>query len=102
MGGAKAAEIAEAARAEALARVEGRVAVLVVLRLLVGVAQDLIGLADLLEPLLAGLVAGVQVRMILLGQLAVGLADLVVRGALLQAQDLVVISFLCHRDSPNS
>ena len=60
----------------------------------VTVAEDLIGLVDLLEAALRLLVPGVQVRVVLLGQAPVRLLDLRVRGALLNAQDLVVVPFL--------
>ena len=42
---------------------------------LVRVAQDVIGRGDLLELLLGGLIAGIEVRMQLLGELAVSLGD---------------------------
>src|SRR5699024_4916822 len=60
----------------------------------VAVAEDLIGLVDLLEAALRLLVPGVQVRVVLLGQAPVRLLDLRVRGALLNAQDIVVVPFL--------
>ena len=93
------AEAAEAAAAEAGVGIKGRKAVLVVARLLVRVGQHLIGLADLLEALLAGLVARMQVGVVFLGELAVRLLDLVVRGALAQAEHLIVVSFFRHKYS---
>ena len=71
-------------------------AVLVVLGPLVIVGQDLIGLVDLLEALLAALVSGVQVRMIFLGQLPVRLFYFFRLGAFLQAKHLIIVSFFCH------
>ena len=72
-------------------------AVLVIALALRGVAQHLVGLVDLLELGLGLLVAGIQVWVVLLGQLAVGLLDLIVRGGAVYAQHLVVISFIfCH------
>src|SRR5260221_7307534 len=65
--------IMEAAAAPgAMARVERRVAELVVGRALLRVAQRLVSLAKLLEFFLGGLVAGIFVRMIFDGEAAVG------------------------------
>jgi hypothetical protein len=89
-----------AAEAAALARAVGGVhagkAELIVLGALVGIAEDLVGLVDLLEFFLGFLVAGVIVRVILQGQLAVRLFDLLGAGALGDAQHLIVVSFFCH------
>ena len=52
---------------------------LVVLLALLGVAEHLVGLVDLLELRLGGLVAGVHVGMVLAGELAVRLLDLLLR-----------------------
>ena len=93
---AEVAEALEARAAEAGARVEGGVAVLVVLRALVVVGEDLVGLVDLLEALLAGLVARMQIGMVLLGELSICFFDLLGARALLQAEHLVVIAFVCH------
>ena len=93
----EAAEAPEAARAVTGVGVEGRVAELVVLLALVGIGEDLIGLVGLLEALLTGLVAGVLIGVVLLGDLAVCFFDLVLRGALRNAEHLVVITFICHR-----
>ena len=72
-------------------------AVLVIALALRGVTQHLVGLVDLLELGLGLLVAGIQVGVVLLGQLAVGLLDLIIRGGAVYAQHLVVISFIfCH------
>ena len=77
--------------------VHAGMAVLVIPGLLIGVRQDLIGLVDLLEVLLGILVAGIQVRMVLPGHFFICFFDLVLRGALGHAQDLVVITLvLCH------
>ena len=97
---AEAAEIAKPAAAEA-ARLGAVVAELVVLRPLLGVGQHLVGLVDLLELLLGGLVAGVHVRVVLLRQLAIGLLDGRLVRALLEAKDLVVVSFVSHYQSPS-
>jgi hypothetical protein len=97
----KAAEAAKSSKArgpvktaEALRRIEGRVTVLVILCALFRVAQNLSGLVYLLELRLGVLVAGVEVGVVLLRQLPVCLFDLFLRGALLQAEHLVIVPFL--------
>ena len=101
----KAAEPAEAAAAEAaevaVAAAEAAglgtvVAELVVLGALLGIGEHLIGLVDLLEALLGRLVPRVHVRVVLLGQRPVGLLDGRVVRVLGHAQNLVVVSFVCH------
>ena len=87
-------EAASAATAEALRT--HRVAVTVVFLTLLLIAEDIVGLGSLLELLLGGLVAGVLVRVVFDGQLAVSFLDLVSRGCLAHPKDLVVISFFCH------
>jgi hypothetical protein len=56
------------------------------------VAEHLVGLLDLLEALLGGLVARVDVGMELSGQPAVGLLDLGLRGPFRDSQDLVIVA----------
>ena len=68
------AEAAEAAAGPAAGR-EGAAAAVVLLALL-GVAEHVVGLGDLLEALLGLLVAGVAVGVVLARELAVGLLDL--------------------------
>src|SRR5215831_19625535 len=58
---------------------------------LVGIGQDLVGLRDLLEFRLGRLVSGVEVGMVLLGELAEGLADVLLRSGLRHAQHSVGI-----------
>ena len=102
----EAAEAAASKSAEARVRIEIRVdareAVLVVPGLFIGVGQNLIRLVDLLELFLGGLVAGVLIGVVFHGQLAVGLFDLGVGRVFLDAQHLVIISFvlICHTISP--
>ena len=73
----------------------------VVLLALLGVAEDVVRLGDLLEALLGLLVAGVLVGVVLARELAVRLLDLVGRGLALDAEHLVVV--LCgHRRPPSS
>ena len=65
---------------------------LVVLLLLFGIAQDRVGFADLLEFLLRLLLVTLGfVRMVLQGQLAVGLLDFFGRGLAAHSQYLIVI-----------
>ena len=68
---------------------------------LVGVGQDLVGLAYLLELLLGGFIAGVPVRMVFHCQLPVSLFDIIGTGAFVNAQHLIIVSFIfCHCFSP--
>ena len=92
---------AEAARAAAvLGRIVGidpGKAVLVVELALLLIGEHLVRLVDLLELFLGFLVAGVIVRVVLHGQLAVSLFDLRVGSRLGYTQHFVVITFLlCH------
>jgi hypothetical protein len=56
------------------------------------VFEDVVGLLDLLEALLGGLIARIDVRVELPGEAAVGLLDVGVRGSLGDAQDLVIVA----------
>ena len=94
---AKAAEAAETGAAGAAGgRVERRMAELVILRALVGIGQHLVGLVDLLEALLAFLIARMQIRVVGLGQLAVGFFDLVLGCTLFDTEHFIIISFFSH------
>ncbi len=73
------------------ARAERLVPAPVVGRALVGIGQNREGLGDLLELLLGGLVALVDVGVVLARQAAVGRLDLLLAGASGQTQDLVVV-----------
>ena len=64
---------------------------LVVHLTLLGVAQDVVGFLDVLEALLGGLVARIQIGMVLARELAVGLADFVRIGVARHAQRFVVV-----------
>jgi hypothetical protein len=77
--------------------VDAGVAELVVGRALLRVGEHLVGLLGLLELLFRRLAAFtlVAVRVVLHGQLAVGLLDVVLAGVLGDAEDLVVVA-LCH------
>src|SRR5262249_7110138 len=63
---------------------------------LVRVRQDLVGFVDLLEFFLGGLIPRVQVRMVLSGEFAIGLPNLVVGGIALNPKDFVIILEFHH------
>ena len=58
-----------------------------------GIAQNVVGFGEGLELFFRGLVAGIDVGVILAGQLAKGSADFVRRGRLLYTQNFVVVLF---------
>ena len=68
-----------------------RFSVMLILFPLFGVAEDFVGFADILELLLGGLIAGVYVRMVFPGELAVGRLDLLVLGRPANPQYLIVV-----------
>ena len=76
-----------------------RMAELVIFGPLLFVGEHLIGLVDLLELGLGGLVVGVHVRVVLFGQLPVGLFNFIIRGAFADTQDFIVITFLFWHES---
>ena len=65
----------------------------VVRGLLLRVGEHLVGLLGLLEFLFGILVVRIAVRVVLHGQLAVGLLDFVVASVAIDAEDFVVIPF---------
>ena len=71
-------------------------AVLIILLPLFLVGENFIGLVGLFEAFFAGLVAGMQVRMVFLGDLAVCFFDFFCRGVFLDAEHFIIISFFCH------
>lgn len=73
-----------------LALLEAFVAVLVVYLAGFGVNQGLVGLGYLDELLLYGIIAGVLIRVVFLGELPIGRLDLLVVGMLVEAEDLYV------------
>ena len=79
--------------AGAVARIERRVAVLVVGGAFLRVAQDLVSLAKFLEFFLCRVVARIFVRMMFHGQLAVSFFDLLKRDFAADFQDFVIIAF---------
>ena len=96
---AEASKSAEAgARIGVEVRVDTREAVLVVARLFVRVGQHLVGLVDLLEFFLCRFIARVLVGVVLHGKLTVSLLDLRIGCVFLDAQNLIIISFvlICH------
>ena len=94
---AKAARTGAAAVLGSVVGVNTGKAVLVVELALLRVRKHLVCLVDLLELFLGFLVAGVIVRVVLHGQLAVSLFDLRVGSRLGYTQHFVVITFLlCH------
>src|SRR5262249_19143125 len=79
------------------ARLASAVSELVVELALLGIRQRVVGEGDVLEALLRLLVPGVQVRMVLPGELAVRLLDLIGRGRLGHAEHGVQILLIRHR-----
>jgi len=85
-----------AAGAGARRRIKRCLAELIVLCLLVRVGQHGVRLVDLLEVLLGIRVAGVQIGVILFGELAVGALDRLRIGVPVYAEYFIVISVFCH------
>src|SRR5262245_5092519 len=93
----EAAAARDSARAREASRPEaGEASPRVVLLALLLIGEDVVRLLDLLEVLLGLFVIRVAIRMPLAGELPVGLLDLVLRGALLDAQDLVEVARRSH------
>ena len=93
-------EVAEAAEAAARAGAGGEgPGCAVVLLALLGVAEHVVSLGDLLEARLGVLVVGVGVGVVLARELAVGLLDLLRRGLLVDAERLVVVGSCSHMRS---
>ena len=97
---AKAATEAAAGLAGPIVGIDPSETELVIALALVRVGKNIVGLVDLLELFLGILIAGVQIRVVLFGQLAVGAFDLGIGGIFADPQHLVVISFFCHRIYP--
>jgi len=75
------------------------VAVSVVGAAFLGLGEDFVGLLRLLEPFLGVLAVGVAVRVVLHGELAVGLLDLLFGGVPVQTKHFVVIALLRRHQS---
>jgi hypothetical protein len=73
---------------------------LVVLTPLFGIAEDLVGLVNVLELRLGLLVVGIYVRMILAGELTIGRLDIGFGGVALDAENLVIV-FKFHSNRLN-
>ena len=95
---AEAAEIkaAEAACSAAARRIESVKAVLIVYRLFLFVRQDRIRLVDFLKLLLGILIARIHIRVIFFCHCAIRFFYFCIRGALLNTEHLVIISFISH------
>jgi hypothetical protein len=76
-------------------RLEGTMAELIVFLPEFGVAEDVIGLRDLLETALILFIPRVQVGMMFSCQSAVSLLDLLIRGRALDPQNFVIIALCC-------
>ena len=93
-------EAAGGEAAEAAALLEGGVAEAVVLGATLGVGEHLVGLRGFLELLLGGRVARIAVGVMLEGDLAVGLLDLLRVGAAIDAEHFVIVAFRRHAAIP--
>src|SRR5262249_40876732 len=82
----------KAAGAAERALIESGMAVLIVGGAFLGIGKDFISLAELLEFFFGCLVAGIFIRVILDGELAIGLFDFVRSGVFFEAEDLVIIA----------
>jgi hypothetical protein len=75
------------------AGVKGGMAVLIVSRPFLGIAQDFVRFPDLLEALFGSFVTGIFIRMIFQSRFAVSLFDLFLIGCSLNPKGFVVIAF---------
>ena len=64
----------------------------IVFRAIFGIRQDLVGLGDLLETGLGRFVSWIQVRVVLACKLPEGLADVLVVGIPLDAENVVIVA----------
>src|ERR1043166_5574823 len=84
----------EAAASEATGSpVKRGMAVRVVSRAFLRIAEDFVSFAKFFELLFRGLIAGIFVRMIFYGQFAVGFFDFIGARAFLETENLIVIAF---------
>lgn len=94
------AETAKAALSEAAAAGslrEGIVSELIILRSLVRIGENVVGFIDFLEFFFRGFwIVFIQIRMVLACQPAICFFDLIVCGAFIDAQHVIVISAVCH------
>ena len=76
-------------------RVHACMAIAVIRGALLFITQDLVGFLGFLELLFGFFAVRIPVRMVLHGQLSIGLLEFVVRGVLCYAKDFVIVAF-CH------
>jgi len=69
---------------------------LIVLFSFLGIAQHLIRSGDIFEPLSGGFIPGIGIWMVLLGEVSIGLFDLVGARFLFHPEDFVIVS-MGHR-----
>ncbi len=69
---------------------------LIILGPFLRIRQNGIRFIGLFETGFCLLIAGVQVRMVLFGCFPICFFYIIVRGSLFQAQDLIIIPFICH------
>src|SRR5439155_24112261 len=93
----KAESRVESAKPAVERRVDAGVAEAVIGAPLVAVAQDLVGLVDLLEAV-RGTRLGVPVGMVVEGKLAERTADVVLRGASGDPKNLVIVALACRHE----
>jgi hypothetical protein len=78
------------------------VAIPVIARPFLGIAQNAVGLCGFLEFFLGALVIGILVGMISKGELPISALDLLIRGVLGDPKDFVIITFIIQLKSPLS
>src|SRR5262249_59507541 len=72
---------------------DSRMTEAVITRTTFGVREDAVGFVDLFKLLLRRLIAGIAIRMVLQRQFSISALQLLLRGAPVDAEDLVIISF---------
>src|SRR6266404_1646065 len=82
-----------AAAESACPAIEGAVAVLIVEGAFLGIAQDFVSFTEFLELFFGCFIAGIFVRVIFYGELAVGFLDFLVGSCSLNREDFVIIAF---------
>src|SRR5262245_46877328 len=65
----------------------------VITRTTFGVREDAVGLVDLFKLILRRMIAGIAIRVVLQRQFSISALQLLLRGAPVDAEDLVIISF---------
>ena len=90
------AKAPKSSAAKACVRIKGRMPELVILLAFVRIGEHLISFIRFLETLFRRFVAGVKIRVVLLGDLPVCFFYLISAGILPDAKHLIVISLFCH------